>query len=452
MIRYITIALLFIIPLSSIEAEENNTIEQIKKASGVTEKDYGDAAAKMTIGLFDLYALAVKNSEKVAISGEGLKQAEARKSQAFSAFLPKISLRASSEIPGSEGKNNGGASAANSVYLYGRQPLFTGLTEWTSFKESKYNLKLNNYLLNYSAAQLLYEVSYNFYRILQIEKNLESSTGILKLYMKNIDELERRARLGKSRQSEVLTASSEMHKLEAEIVSLNNELDRARLNISSICGTGFDDKSLADDIALDSPADINGNLKKLVESRWDVRIASENIKIAGAQLIAAKGGFLPSLYIEGIYRLYQSPDTSSDYNVLFGAELPLFSGGNTLAKISEAESKLRQAGLELKQTIRTAEQDIIDSYQTWKNSGKEVDAYRKALEWAEENYKTTLRDYYLNLLTILDVTTSLKSLQSAKSDYDRVILQNKFNRILLAISINEITGDNINKIKSGIKN
>ena len=421
----------------------------MEKASGITDKDCADASAKKIMGLFDLYALAVKNSEKVAISGEGLKQAEARKSQAFSAFLPKISLRASSEIPRNGTKKPGGTSASNSIYLYGRQPLMTGLDEWAAFRGAKYDVKMNDYLMKYSAAQMLSEVSYGFFRILQIEKNLESSAEILKLYMKNIEDLERRARLGKSRQSEVLTASSEMHKLEAEIVSLKNELESARLGISSVSGINLNDKNLKDDIALDPPAEINENLKNLVESRWDVRIASENVKIAEARLLAAKGGFLPSLYIEGIYRLYQSPDTSSDYNVLFGAELPLFSGGYTLAKISEAESGLEQAGLELKQAMRLAEQDIIDSYQTWKNSENEVEAYRKALEWAEENYKTTLRDYYLNLVTILDVTTSLKSLQSAINDYDRVILQNKFNRILLGISINEITGDKISKIKSG---
>lgn len=421
----------------------------MEKASGVTEIDSAGASAKKTLGLFDLYALAVKYSGKVAISGESLKQSEARKRQAFSAFLPKVSLRAAGEYPGAENGQGGSKSLKKSVYLYGRQPLFTGLDELSYFRESKYDISRSKYILNYSAARLLYEVSQGFYHILQIERNLASSTEILKLYVRNIDELDRRARLGKSRQSEVLTAGSGMHKLEAEIVSLKNELERARLGISSICGISLSDKSLADDIALDTPADASLNPDLPAESRWDVLIASENINIAEARLLAAKGGFLPSLYVEGIYRLYQSPEAPSDYNVLFGAELPLFSGGNTLARISEAESGLRQAGIELKETVRAARQEILDSYQTWKNSREEVEAYRKASEWAEENYKTVLRDYYLNLVTILDVTTSLKSLQSAKNDYDRIILQHKFNRILLGISTNEITGININKIKSG---
>ncbi len=444
MLRYITTALLLIIPFSSVKSEKNTIIEQIKKASGITENDCTAAAEKKTVGLFDLYALAVKNGGKVAISGEKLKQSEARKREAFSAFLPRISLRASSEIPGKNEKNG----FKNSVYLYGRQPLLTGLDEWSAFRESKYDVALNASALSYSAALLLYDTSYGYYNILRIEKNLESSSEILKLYVKNIEELERRARLGKNRRSDVLTAASEMHKLEAEIVSLSNEIERARLYISSLCGINLGDKILADDVALGRPPDIDPDIEKLIESRWDVRIAFENIRIAEARLLAVKGGFLPSLYVEGIYRLYQSPAAPSDYNVLFGAELPVFSGGNTLAKISEAESKLSQAGLELKEARRNAKQNIIDSYQTLKNSEKEVEAYRKSFKWAEDNYRTTLNDYYLNLVTILDVTTSLKSLQSAKNDYERVALQNKFNRIILAISTNEITGDKIKKIKS----
>jgi hypothetical protein len=56
-------------------------------------------------------------------------------------------------------------------------------------------------------------------------------------------------------------------------------------------------------------------------------------------------------------------------------------------------------------------------------------------------------EYRLNLVTILDVITSLQSLQDDRNDYEKTILQHKLNRIQLGIAINEFTGKNINLLK-----
>jgi outer membrane protein TolC len=56
-------------------------------------------------------------------------------------------------------------------------------------------------------------------------------------------------------------------------------------------------------------------------------------------------------------------------------------------------------------------------------------------------------EYKLNLVTILDVLTSLTDLQSARNDYDRARLQIKLNRIRLAVSINEFSGNKIGMLR-----
>jgi outer membrane protein TolC len=50
-------------------------------------------------------------------------------------------------------------------------------------------------------------------------------------------------------------------------------------------------------------------------------------------------------------------------------------------------------------------------------------------------------------VTILDVLTSLTSLQNARDEFQRAELQVKLNRISLGVAINEFSGDKIRKLQ-----
>ena len=95
----------------------------------------------------------------------------------------------------------------------------------------------------------------------------------------------------------------------------------------------------------------------------------------------------------------------------------------------EANSKKRQADLGFSQTVRLARKDVLDSFQTWEGAKVELEAYRRALASAEQNYQVVSSEYRLNQVTILDVLVSLTNLQSARYDYERALLQLKLNRV-----------------------
>ncbi len=179
-----------------------------------------------------------------------------------------------------------------------------------------------------------------------------------------------------------------------------------------------------------------------MDRRWDVKAAIEQLESARAGARAAWGGHLPSAYVEGSYYLYQQEisgqDASSvqarDYIVSLGAELPLFSGGITAAKVKEAESIERAAGLALSRTLRFAAQDITDSYQRWENSKKEVEALKKVRESVEESNRMVMDEYRMRLVPVLDVLVSITALQSARDDYARAQFQNKLDYIRLEVA------------------
>ncbi len=447
MTRYCIPILLLLLAAPALFADEKDIAPSLRQACGITDEDCRNAEKKSTVGLFDLYALAVRNTEKMKIESENVVQAEARRDQAIGSFFPKISLRATKALPGNDHGQNFSPGFRTGVLLYGRQPIITGLDEWSRLKGTKHDIRLRSYTLCYTATRLLYDIAYGYYNVLQIGTSLESRNEVLKLYTKNLQELQRRVGLGKSRQSEVLRTRSQIYKIEAEIRSLTNELERARLLLATLTGVPMEGREIRGIADIPAPADIRAKVKALVDARWDIRAASEEVKYSEAQLLAAKGGHLPSLYLEGAYRIYQPNATGPDYYFGLGAEIPIFSGGIVSAKIRESESALRQSELRLKNARRTAEQDIVDSYQSWETSGQEEEAYRRAYLAARENYQTSLNDYRYNLVTILDVITSLTSLQSAQDDYARIMLQHKLNRVRLGIATSEFSGEGIRLLR-----
>ncbi len=433
-------------------AADNDIKKMIAEASGITDEDASAALKKKELALFDVYALAVKNTERLLIEGENSAQAEYRRTQAFGAFLPKVYLRGNKYFPGNDSKYSSSSQRAN-ISLYGRQPIMTGLNEWSGFKGSLSDIKIKKYKLHDNAVQLLLNVSSNFYNIIQIEKSLITNEEILNLYRLTINELNRRAAIGRSRQSEVQRTNSELYKLEAVIKALRNDLTHAKLILKTLSNIESD-VELIEGGNLQNPVYKMNELKPLVDSRWDVKIAAEELELAKTNVTAAYGGHFPTVYIDATYLLYQekmpvgsSVSKTRDYYFSLGVEIPLFNGGITFAKVKEAESIKRQAGLNLANTVRLAELNIIDAYQSWESSMNEVEAFKKALLSAEENYNTVKNEYRLNLVTILDVISSLKSYQSARDDYERTVLQHKFNRIRLGIATNELIGPNINLLK-----
>jgi outer membrane protein len=453
-----------------IYAIDNHVKKLLRQATGITDGDVKAASSKNKITLFDAYALAVQKTERLAIEGENSVQAEERKLQAIETFLPILSLNGSYAAypkPSStyllQNRSTAGFTA--------RLPIITGLDQISQIKSSWSDRRVKEYQLYNNAGLLLSDVGTAFYNVLLIERDLATNEGLLDLYYQTVTELQRRVRLGRSRQSDILRTNAQIYTLQAQIKSLRTNHEHAKLVLATLIGA-TSDFSLADTIVLHEPAFSISDTAKLVDGRWDVLAAREQVTYDEAGVWAAYGKHVPSFYVEGSYYLYQqtvntphwlqaleasaSPLSLSSgsssfkyppFNITLGATLPIFGGDITFAKVREANSKKRQSDLTLSQTIRQARQNIIDSFQTWESSKIELDAYRKALSSSEDNYKVVMREYGLNLVTILDVLTSLTSLQTSRDDFERAELQVKLNRVSLGVAINEFSGDNIRKLQ-----
>ena len=76
-----------------------------------------------------------------------------------------------------------------------------------------------------------------------------------------------------------------------------------------------------------------------------------------------------------------------------------------------------------------------------------MESFKKALDAADNNYRAILGEYRLNLVTLLDVFSALTTLESARDDYERTVLENCLSRIRLGVATGEFYGKGINKLR-----
>ncbi|RPI91173.1 MAG: TolC family protein [Spirochaetales bacterium] len=221
---------------------------------------------------------------------------------------------------------------------------------------------------------------------------------------------------------------------------------QTRNSLSVISGVPVD-RRLVEEVCLPAAPVIPSEKGTLIESRFDIKAAVEELEIARSRMLAAQGGHLPSVYLEGTYRIYQQYETGRDFYAGLGAELPIFSGGVTSARVSEAASVRRQSELRLLQARRVARNEIEEAYSTHTSSTHAMESFKKALDAADNNYRSILGEYRLNLVTLLDVFSALTTLESARDDYERTVLENCLSRIRLGVSTGEFHGKGINKLR-----
>ena len=463
--------------LAAGDKPDPGVLKMLHRVTGVTDQDVAAARSAKELSLFDAYALSVFNTETMTIEGENSVQAALLREQAITSFLPQLSLRANKAFPTQ--KRNYQSLARSAVSLYARMPIVTGLNEVAGIMASVSAVKLTELQLYDGAGRLLADVSASYYGVLLIRQSLANNEQVLALLERTLGEIRRRVDIGRSRKSDLVRTRSQMYSLEAQIKSLRSGLSTAEIGLGSITGAHAD-ATLRDTAELPAPPYTLADESAVVEKRWDVKAAREQVEQAKAGLLAAYGTHLPSAYIEGSYMPYQEKPKSSmldrafdayslagaassdplalasaknskvkydNYYVSLGVELPILGSDITFAKVRQAHSVKRQADLGLSKTERLARQDFTDSYKTWESSIGELEAYKKALASAEEDYRLVDADYRLNQVTILDVLTALTSLQNARNDYERALLQNRLDRIRLGIAAGEFYGDRIRALK-----
>ncbi len=398
--------------------------------------------------LEDLYKIALERSEKIKISEEDLFIAEREKDKSMSALLPKFSafgeyIRYSEEkrSTSSVGSFTIQPEMSSSWGLRLDQSLSLGGREITSLQISKKGIESSKYDLYAMREDYLLNVSGSYYDVLRAKKALEIARANVERLTKHRDAAQTRLRVGEVTKTALLRAEAELSGAQSEMVKAENNLNLTRAVLARIVGISreYDIKEIANSsqYVVNSTETIESLKQTALSERAELKSLELQRKIAGEQVKYARGGYWPTLSIEGVYiRMDEDPSSpffnkESIYGVL-GLNFPIFEGGLTRAEIREAEAKQRQSELNYEDLKKTISIDVETAYLDLNTQGGILKSLEDQLTFARDNYNAVSKQFEFGLANSIDVmdantllVTSEKQLTDARYNYQLSILKLK---------------------------
>jgi outer membrane protein TolC len=171
------------------------------------------------------YELALKRSEELGMKSEMIEAAKAHFYQAFAGILPRVSYHAdhfrqdSDENASSQdgSTRNFTRETSDEGYFSLSQSLFGGFKDFAAIGAAGSEKAQRRYELERARQVLFQNVMEAFYGVLQAQKDREIFEKTQKLHEDRIGELKGRVKLGRSRESEMLTSTVDLKLAAADV-------------------------------------------------------------------------------------------------------------------------------------------------------------------------------------------------------------------------------------------
>jgi TolC family type I secretion outer membrane protein len=405
------------------------------------------------ITLEEVYAKALQVNEQVTIAREGIDIARFEKDRALSGMLPNFEATASyTRRPEAilSGGNAIRAEEEKDFELHITQPLYSGGRAMATYKSAKEGVRASMEDLRVAQEELLFNAATAYYNVLKAQKSLSLSRVEVARLEKHQKDSESRFKVGEVTKTIVLRSQAELSRAKADLVRAEADLKTARDQLILLAKLP-DDFEVSDPPAAFLPPGDEPTLIQLAHQRRP-DLASTSIRevIALNGIRFARGGFLPTLSLEGTYiRQDQDPENPfffvrRDKQATVTLTLPLFEGGLRLAELREARSKARQAELErflledrIGVEVKTALRDLVTVNSILQN-------FKDQVAFAQENFTLVEKQFAFGLATNIDVLDANSLLHQAQLQLSNT----EYDRELAVLKLQKTVGTFLDRISS----
>ncbi|NOS36088.1 MAG: hypothetical protein GQ522_05580 [Deltaproteobacteria bacterium] len=399
------------------------------------------SAEEKVVTLDDAYRMAFANHERVRIAGEKLLQARAGLSKATSQLLPTVTAEGNI-TRFSEQQSSSGAllqpDETRSFTLRVRQPLFEGGKRWSGRKQARLSLDGSRIGVNATREEVMLDTGRAFFNALKAERELAISEASIKRALERRKVASSRLKVGEVTRSVLLRAEADVAGAEADLIRAQNRLIDGQDLLKRFIGSDEDIAVIEPPLDTPSIEMAEELIATALKGRRDYRQAMIEEEIAHEEVKSARGSFLPTLTLLGLYiNREQEPSTTFLLNDSVAGSLvlsyPLFEGGLRRAELREAKSMRRGSELRRMSLRKDIELEVRAALHAVKSLNAVTASFARQVAFSEENYEMVFKQFKYGLATnvdVIDADTTLVSAQSglmnARYDLQIALLDLKF--------------------------
>ena len=398
------------------------------------------ASAQTRLTLDEALRRALEVNNTVERSRRDIDVADANRSFLLSAVMPRITL--GGNLTRNSIEQTFGGEGEDSITILPRndwnytvtlsQPIFAGRRELRAYSQAK--LGVENAREGFAGTEdgTLLRVASSFLALVNAEARMEIEKRNIQLAENRRTQAQAFLEAGEVTRVDVLRAETAVKAAQRVLAAA----EQARSNAESDLRAALDLTGPIDAVPPSSTRpplpDVETLVRRAIETRPDVDIAENNVKIARLEVSKQRGYWLPTVFFDGGWVNQKTPFPADRYT--YGAlrfNVPLFQSGEVVARVAGARQREQQARLDLETAKVTAREDVQKALVDLRAAETSLGLAREQLEAAEAEYAQAFELYRAQEATSLDVSSSETSLADAR----RAVAEETLNRDLAELRV-----------------
>jgi len=385
--------------------------------------------ANEPVSLFQIYQLAEK-SDPVYLSSEAnyLAQQEANP-QSWAAVLPQINFSAYRSSTDQDIKGTAGTSSYDSdgYTLSITQALFRQ-SDFVRISQSNATILKAQADFDTAKHDLILRVATSYFNVLAAKDNLKFNNAEFTSLSQRLIQSEQKFEVGLIAITDVHEARARHDLSVAQVITAKNQVQIALENLREITGLTLTDvNELKETFPLltPNPDNIDAWAKLAFKNNLELIAAKQFMQIAEDEISIQRAGHLPTLDLVakqdhtniggGFFGSRETDETS----ISLQFNMPLFEGGRTSSKTTQARYLYNASKQQYIQTQRATERLARSGYLNVIATISKVKALQQAVISNEKALETTQAGFEVGTRTTVDVLNSQRELFLAKKDYAR---------------------------------
>ncbi len=235
------------------------------------------------------------------------------------------------------------------------------------------------------------------------------------------------------RDAEAAMAEAQLQQLDAQ-----GRHQRARAALEALTGQPTDTLARLPQngiVPTLAPADVDAWVTQAAARSYVVQIREVELEIAKYETEKARAGHYPSVGVQvshtpaGVAAGYARPTTTT--TAMIGVTIPLFSGGETTAKVREASALADKARDDLEGATRVAAADARDAWLRVESGKQRVAALQQLVQRAADAAAATRTGFGVGSRTANDVLRTLGAEYAARRD----LIQARYATVLALLKL-----------------
>ena len=361
---------------------------------------------------------AAEQNPILTSSREKLNQTKAEKSIVESGLLPQVTT----EAKGTRSEKNPGSPGNNYTYgISGEQLLFDGFKIVSDVALASQEVKAAQYNYDVTSSDVRLSLRAAFVELLRANALLEVTKNIAERRRQNLELVELLYNAGREHKGSLAVTKADLAQAELDIIEarrsielsqrrLLKELGRSTLspiNVKGKLDVKFEDRKKPDFEFLAETTPLLNELITMKEAaRFGVRSAKANL-------------YFPKVYANAGIGKNDNKILPSDTEWSFGMKIsyPLYEGGQRIAQVKKATSKLGQAAADEKSGRDDVVYTLQDTWTNWQNAIDSVSVKREFLEASRLRAEITQAEYANGLALFDNWTIIEEELSKNKKTY-----------------------------------